>query len=72
MSNIPQIIIPCPVCKIPVAPKSSAELTEWFPRHVVASPQCASGDVRDMVQEFETIIKKMREVAMKKYLGENK
>jgi len=68
--EVPQIIIPCPVCKIPVAPKSSAELTEWFPRHVAVSPQCASGDVREMVQEFDMTIKKMRDMAMKKFLSE--
>lgn len=52
-----KIIVKCPVCKITVAPHSSAELIEWFPRHAAVSPQCAVGDVMTMVKEFEGRLK---------------
>jgi len=53
-----KIIVNCPVCKVPVAPHSSAELVEWFPRHAAVSPQCATGNLLDMVKEFEGRLKK--------------
>jgi len=52
-----KIIVKCPVCKVQVAPHSSSELIEWFPRHCAVSNQCASGDVQSMVKEFEARIK---------------
>jgi len=48
-----KITVKCPICKVPVAPHSAAELVEWFPRHCAVSPQCASGQVMSMVKEFE-------------------
>jgi len=48
-----KIIVKCPTCKVPVAPHSSAELIEWFPRHCAVQPQCATGDIMSMVKEFE-------------------
>jgi len=48
-----KIIVRCPVCKVPVAPHSSAELIEWYPRHAAVQPQCAAGDVQNMVKEFK-------------------
>jgi len=63
------IVIPCPVCKVPVAPHSIAELVEWYPRHCAVSPQCASGDVRQMTEMFERALKKLQEMLIKKMEG---
>jgi len=48
-----KIIVHCPVCKVPVAPHSSAELVEWWPRHCAVQGQCAAGDIMTMVKEFK-------------------
>jgi len=52
-----KVIVKCPICKVPVLPHSSAELIEWFPRHCAVSPQCATGNVMEIVKEFEAKIK---------------
>jgi len=57
MNEDGKIIVKCPVCKIDVAPHSSAELVEWFPRHCVVSPQCATGNILDVCKEFEGKLK---------------
>jgi len=75
MNEDGKIIVGCPVCKIPVAPHSAAELIEWFPRHCVVSPQCAQGDIREMIEKFEHGLKEvegMKNKMMSKMFGDNK
>jgi len=70
-----KIIVKCPICKIDVLPHSSAELVEWFPRHCAVSNQCATGDVRDMVEEFERSLKEVDDIKskfMKQMMGDKK
>ena len=75
MNEDGKIIVTCPICRVPVIAHSAAELIEWWPRHCAVMPQCATGDIREMVEGLERGVKEsdnFRDRMVKKMIGENK